>query len=777
MGPSRTPCLLLACLSLLAVTIAVAGTTALAAERPGPGSGRLQDPESRTYVEADEIEYQDQRRLIYGTGNVMIRFGDRILHADAVRVDLAKQEFLATGNVLLVEGPSRMEGSRLEYNYGTNLGAMYDARVFLYPSTSFRGIEVRKVGETTYRIHEGAYTTCSVCLFDTDLRSWEVRAEDATAIRDESFTAWHASVWLAETLPFFYTPVVQMPLGPRRSGFLSSIPGYSNTNGFYFRLPFFWAISESQDATFSGVYRSKRGFELDADYRYVLSPYANGTWRGAYIRDRINPNETRNRWEIHGVHTQFFTPTLSLKADINFQSDDTIGRAFADRSLFERTQRIIQTNVFVTQAGEAYSAMLWTDISRDLVQALDTRLLRIPEFQATLFDRPIFHLPLTVGGNGSAAFFERNNFPDALRADAGPRLRLPWSPVPWLNFTGTGGLRATIYSATNPGFEGSAFRGIYDAGVGAESRFRRTFDVGWGDVQQVTHVVVPRVGYLYVPYLNQQRFPQFDQEDFVSPQNRLTYGVENRFYANLRDAEGNAPSREVLRLSVAQSYDLRPRTRVYSNYYLTALTPDQVDNAVTNIQPALDPGGSPTDFSTARERQFSDLVFSGQVIPHPYLLFSGAYAYNVATGTRDLTNAQLRLRYPGWGNVAIAYTSQPGRLAEGLTGSLGFTIIPELAVEYLTRYDVRRNAFLENNVFVRYSTCCWDLVARFISRELGPGRGYENAFGVTFEFKTGKGVPVPVAGGRGGGVTPVTTPPPGGVPTGKPPVDGPATGQ
>ncbi len=777
MGPSRTPCVLLTCLSLLAVVFVTGGGAARAAEMPGLSLGGPQDPEARTYVEADQLEYQDQRRLVFGRGNVMIRVGDRILHADAVRVDLAGREFLATGNVLLVEGPNRMEGSRLDYNYGTNLGVMYDARVFLYPSTSFRGIEIRKVGESTYRIHEGAYTTCSVCLSETDPRSWEIRAVDATAVRDESFTAWHASAWAADTLPFLYIPFIQMPLGPRRSGFLTPRPGNSSTNGFTITQPFYWAISESQDATFTGIYRSKRGFELDGEYRYLLSPYAYGTWRGAYIRDRQEPTNQQNRWEIHGTHTQLFTPTLSLKADINFQSDETIGRTFADRSVAERTQRVIQANAFVTQAGEAYNAMLWADVSRDLVQAEDTRLVRLPELRASLFDRPLFSLPLTLGGTGSAALFERKDVPDAVRADFGPRLRLPWSPVPWLNFTGSGGVRETIYSVTNPGFAGAAIRSLYDAGLGAETRFRRTFDLGWRDVQQVTHVVVPRVSYLYVPYVDQQRFPQFDQEDFVSPQNRLIYALDNRFLASLRDAEGNAATREVLRLGVAQSYNLQPRTRAYSNYYLTALTPERVDNAVKNVQQILTAGGSATDFSQATERQFSDLVFSGQVVPHPNLFLSGAYGIDTAAWRHDVTNLQVRLRYPGWGNIGVSYTNQPALSLQGVTGSLSLNLIPNLSLDYLTRWDARRGIFLENNVFARYSTCCWDLTVRFINRFLGPGQGYENAFRILFEFKTGKGVPLQGPSARPGGAPADPSAPTGGAPPGRPPVDAPAAGQ
>jgi hypothetical protein len=164
-------------------------------------------------------------------------------------------------------------------------------------------------------------------------------------------------------------------------------------------------------------------------------------------------------------------------------------------------------------------------------------------------------------------------------------------------------------------------------------------------------------------------------------------------------------------------------------------------------------------------------------MPHPNLFLGGAFGYDTAAGRHDVTDLQVRLRYPGWGNIGVSYTHQPGQNVQGVAGSLGLSVIPALSVEYLTRWDPRRGIFWEHNVFARYSTCCWDLTARFINRDLGPGQGTENAFSVQFEFKTGKGAPLPGSPEGGRGVPPVPSPTTGGALTGRPPVDGPATGQ
>jgi LPS-assembly protein len=52
--------------------------------------------------------------------------------------------------------------------------------------------------------------------------------------------------------------------------------GYSNEGGAEITLPFFWAISENMDATFSLDYRSKRGIGEALEYRYIFSKNSFG---------------------------------------------------------------------------------------------------------------------------------------------------------------------------------------------------------------------------------------------------------------------------------------------------------------------------------------------------------------------------------------------------------------------------------------------------------------------------------------------------------------------
>ena len=52
-----------------------------------------------------------------------------------------------------------------------------------------------------------------------------------------------------------------------------------------------------------------------------------------------------------------------------------------------------------------------------------------------------------------------------------------------------------------------------------------------------------------------------------------------------REAGGEVRNYELASLSIAQSVNLQPQTREFSNLYLEALTPERVDQAVTDVRP------------------------------------------------------------------------------------------------------------------------------------------------------------------------------------------------
>ena len=571
-------------------------------------------------IDADRIEYDEAQRKVVASGNVRIVMGPRFLFADEVSADLDDQILVATGHVILMEGFNRLEGDRIEYNYRTNLGVVSNGRGTVEPGITFSGVEIRREGERQYSLKDGRFTACTACQPESATPDWEFRASEATIYQDELITSRDTSFWL-KGIPAMYSPALALSIGPRRTGFLIPHLSYSGYNGFGVAQPFFWAINRSQDATITPIYRTKRGFEMDGEYRYVLDEHSKGGLVGHYYHDLKSGDEPMNRGDASWVHDQILSPTWTLKANANYQTDRTVNRAFIDNSAAQRTQATVDSIAFVSQSTSRYVFTGLTSASEDLSGLSTNWLARVPEADFQWLPAPLFGLPLIAEGNTSAVFFTQTGETSTGRFDLYPALHLPLSLSRWLSSATSAALRETAYTTSNQG-GGSANRFLFEAGQQFSSRFARRFDQPGLGFQRLTHIVEPSLGYLYIPWINQESLPQFGLADFVSGQNRVAYRLANRIMAR-REMGGEVRNYELASLSIAQSVNLQPQTREFSNLYLETLTPERIDQAVTNVLPLAN------GFSQAQESRWSNLVFNASVSPLPSFSLYGTVALDV----------------------------------------------------------------------------------------------------------------------------------------------------
>ncbi len=690
---------------------------------------RVQRLRDAVDVEADSVEYNEAERKVVAKGNVHIVFGERSLFADEVSVDLDAQELVATGHVILMEGLNRLEGDRIEYNYRTNLGVVTNARARLGPGVSLSGMEIRREGERTYRLRDGRFTACRACEPEPQTPDWEMRAKEATVYQDELIIAHNASFWV-KGIPALFSPIVGLPIGPRRTGFLIPRFGYGNADGFVVKQPFFWAISPSQDATLTPIYRTKRGFDLAVDYRYLLSEQSRGQMTGRYLYDITPSAPKRNRAEFSWQHDQVLAPTWTGKADVRIQSDKTLTRDFVDSTVLERTQRTLPSNIFVTQTTPQYMLLGLLNYTRDLTNAVDTRAGRLPDVRFQWLPDQLLGTPLLGEGDTSAVYLTRNRGGDAGRFDFHPGLRLPVPLGPWLTATSLTAFRETAYT-TSERSGGGTNRTLVELGERLTSRFARRFDEPGLGLLRLTHIVEPVFSYQYIPWTDQQSLPQFDPIDFISPQNRVVYQLTNRLIARWRDGSGEIRSHEVATLEILQSWNLMPRTREFSDVYLAGLTPERVDQAVRN------PTSLGDGFSKAQERDLSNLVFSASLSPIPGAAFRGTLAFNTEEKRADAINAGLQLRRPDLLTLELGSTYARDQGANGMIGRIELHVTKMILLDFLTRYDVHTLSFLENSVGLRYSSCCWEVGLRYTHRIRGPNEKGEDSVHVTFDLKTG----------------------------------------
>jgi LPS-assembly protein len=706
---------------------------------------RLQRLRDAVEVDADRVEYSEAERKVAAKGNVHIVLEGRSLFADEVSVDLDDQTLVATGHVILMEGLNRLEGDRIEYNYRTNLGVVTNGQALLSPGVSFSGMEIRREGERTYRLRDGRFTTCRACQPEGQTVDWEMRAQAATVYQDEWVVSRNTSFWI-RGIPALYSPILALPVGPRRTGFLIPRFGYGNTDGFVVKQPFFWAISPSQDATFTPIYRVKRGFDSLAEYRYLLPEGSGGQMNARYLYDITPGAPQRNRAEFKWQHDQVLAPTWNGKADVRIQSDRTLARDFVDSTVLDRTQRMLPSNMFVTQTTPQYMLLGLLNYTRDVSDVTETRTGRLPDVRFQWLPGQVLGTSLLAEWESSAVYLTRSQGEDAGRFDLHPGLRLPVALGPWLTATSLAAARETAYTGSERSGGGSN-RILVELGERLTSRFGRHFDEPGLGLLRLTHIVEPSLAYQYVPWTNQQSLPQFDPTDFISAQNRVVYQLTNRLVARWREASGEVRSHEVATLDILQSWNLAPRTREFSDVYLAGLTPERVDQAVTVVR-SLGNG-----FSQARERDLSDLVFNASLSPIPGAAVRGTLAFNTEDRRTDAINAGIELRRPDLMTLEIGSTYARDQQANGVVGRIELHATKTILLDFLTRYDVHSSSFLENGVGLRYSSCCWEVGIRYTHRSRGPNQRTEDSVHVSFDLRIGAPTPGRSAGWNLGGDT------------------------
>ncbi len=527
-------------------------------------------------IVADRIEESGPDRLLIATGNVEITRGLARLTADRVELSRATGDAVATGRVIFYDGQDRLSGERLEYNLRTGTGVIHDAQAFSAPYYRLSGERVERLGPSVYGIRRGIFTTC-----EDDPAAWSVHFGSATADlngylygRDASF--WVRSIPIIPFFPFFATALRR----ERQTGFLAPVVGNSSRKGLFAKLPFFWAISDSQDLTVSLDAFSKRGVGGNAEYRYILSERNQGVATGFFVEETELENDLRGYFRVR--HTWTIDPTLSLRADVNHVSDDDLFREYGDR-LSERSLQRVNSNLWLTKR--------WGDLNfvgnlfwyEDLTTPVAVELQRLPDLKVQSARQPVPGLPGALWQlDASATHFVREVGSEGSRLDIHPRLLWPFRPFALVTVTPFVGARATTYDQRVVGTavreshsievteDTLRTRALGEAGADLELRAMRVWDVNAGGFARLAHVVEPRLGYTYAGGVNTDSLPQWDNVDGLNRQDLIQQGIvdpvrhtsvfvsslTNRLLGKTVAGPDETPARlELARLVVSNAYD------------------------------------------------------------------------------------------------------------------------------------------------------------------------------------------------------------------------------
>jgi LPS-assembly protein len=688
-----------------------------AAHAQAPGAVTLEAPGGEVTITADLME-QPEPNVLIARGNVELTRGTTRLLADRLEVNRDTGDAVALGRVIFYDGEDRLTAARIDYNLKTGTGVVHDGQARSAPYYRISGQTMERLDESHYLVRRGIFTTC-----EDDPPTWSFRFGRASADLEDIIYGTNASIWVKglPLLPWF--PILGAAVRKeRQTGFLFPTFGSSSRKGNFAEIPFFWAISDSQDLMLSFAYFSDRGVGLNGEYRYVLSPSAAGSIRAFGIHETSVPDnqlnapgattpgstataaaprtpDNRGWWGIQ--HGWNISPGLSFKADVNGVSDDLVLREYAD-SLYERSRQSVQSNVFATKAWPAASLVTNLFWYQDLTTPRPVELNRLPDVRLWMFRQPIPGLRdvpaigrLNYELTSQLTNFVREEGSEGVRFDLFPRLSLPVSVNGLFTVTPFAAPRLTTFSKTvtgrTVGPDGIVLettkdepiaRQSIDLGADFEARASRVYSLGgFGNVDAVLHSIEPRATYTWRDgtNLDAARLPQWLVDDTPEASN-VVFSLINRLRARTVAPQGTEAHRwELMRFTMASGYDFKAS-----------------DRPVAPIR--------------------GELIID----PSRYFYFRADTSYGVYKDEGlQSANTDFGLTLPQF--AATLGTRFTKGSSNFLQGTLRADLTRYMSASFATNWDVRSDTFVENRFGVDFRFQCWAFDFAYITRSREQG--------------------------------------------------------
>ena len=529
-------------------------------------------------INGDKLELHLDRKM-RAIGNASISRGKQSIQGDVIDYDMQNDELYAKGNAILNLGDSQLSGSELHMQLSTSIGEIRDASITMLKtvrhSNNFSTSQTQPIdgrsdytitgtatdsnqsptseiiqlalsssqvnsskargdaktilfeGQDKKRLKDARYTTCEVGVDDWYIKTKELELNNFT----ESGVAKNAYIEI-KGVPVLYTPWIGFSYSnQRKSGLLSPTYGTTSKNGLEISVPFYWNISPDMDATLTTRTLSKRGIQLQGEFRYLEEKFS-GIDSLEYLPSDNQSGE--NRYYASLKHQHNLGSGWSAGYSLEKVSDD---QYFSDLSTrIVTTSRINLPQQFnIDYANETWR---FNGVAQKF-QTLDNLSYpyeRLP--QMTLTGSKYF-------GDVNANLYTQlvafdSNINDPVVKPTGNRLTLyPSISLPMNQsygyITPKIGIHHTSYNlnnnANNPG---SQQRTLPITSLDGGLFFDRDFKIS---NRAYTQTIEPRLFYAYIPNTKQTDIPIFDSS--TSDLNFSTLFRENQYTGNDRINNAN----------------------------------------------------------------------------------------------------------------------------------------------------------------------------------------------------------------------------------------------
>ena len=702
------------------------------------------------YIEADQAEITQPRSGIY-KGNVDVKQGNRHLQSAEVEVqqqgsgDNVQRYAFARGGFDYRDNQINLLGDDAKIHLNTKDTDVRNAHYQLVDRQgrgSAESVELRD----DYRVMKNA--TFTSCLQDD--HSWSIYADEMRQhVKEEYAEMWHAR-FKVQGVPVFYTPYLQLPIGDRRrSGLLIPTLGHGSRDGSFYAQPVYWNIAPNLDATLTPKYMSRRGWQLNSEFRY-LTTLGEGQIAGEYLGDdrlKDYDSENRKRHLFYWKHNAAFARDWRLDLNYTKVSDKRYFNDF-DSAYGSSTDGYADQTGRIAYYQPNYNIAMFVKQFQIFDEVVIGPYRALPQIDFNYYQNGLFGNKVDFKLFSQAVRFDNDSaqMPTAWRFHGEPSVNTTLS-----NRYGSMNLEAKLYAT-----QYQQKKGRSDKAEDVESSVNRILPQLKIDLQSVlasnqtfisgyTQTFEPRAQYLFRPYkdqsnigsklnsqylgfgydsslLQQDYFSLFNSRrysglDRIASANQVTLGGTSRFFDENKEERFN--------IAVGQTYYLEP-SRIDENR----------DNRTE---------GSSSSWAIEANWKINDLM-----------RWRSGYQYDPQLGQVSLANTgieynptknnvvQLNYRYASKEYINQNLTAEANRYNQDIK-QLGVQVGWELSDHWAIagRYyqDLALKKPVEQYLGLQYNTCCWSVgvgARRYVTSRQNQKNDdifYDHGIGVTFELR------------------------------------------
>ncbi|MBI5554888.1 MAG: LPS-assembly protein LptD [Elusimicrobia bacterium] len=709
-------------------------------------------------IKADYLEYQKQKDLVYGRGQVQVTSADMYLEADEIFYNLKDEIITAVGHVVGKDQTQDLSGQEVIYYPKTRQGILSYGKIYSY-KWYITGPKMERLGPDKMYLPQGYLTTC-----DLEQPHYWIKASRISVYPQKYLVCHHARLYLGD-LPVLYFPVYYQSLKKKKYS-LNIYLGHNSTEGDFGKVVYGYPLTDNIYGKLYLDYMEYLGWGRGAQYEYNYPDRMTGSWYYYYVhqKERLEPPilPEAKRWNAVVSHWQRLDPTWIGQANVKVQSDQTFNQRFNEEA-WRQVNNDITSFLALSKLAKTYTFRvlgerrdIWNEAAQDYKPdyvyaprvSFNTNQLRLPWSYSR---RAPFYFTYNLetkrgytqgqgfylwDGNTNIAITNRLGLTRNMSLTPQVGLSEIWQDR--IDLLDTRNIFKTQYfTALNLRTRVTSFMD-WDLGHGYTEEIRsRPYEPRGVIVNKATTAVelrfarkiktvkaLPKKPFKY-PWQGQSQVRDTGKPpimlagpsiDLLS-QELSKYSQAFNADATLQKYSTNDPvvvytRKQLIRLRSSIGYNL-----IHNGYFLTE-NPEDPDNPID------------------RKKRFDNLVNTLTIMPNNLITLTGTEEYNIFNKSTQRVTADLRLGRNLWYVVLLTsyLKSDPGKL--DVQNDVGFYLTDNWKLNFHTKYRVSNDRIritgtrlTERTVQLLRDLHCWEMALSWSKYQL------EEQIWLTFNLK------------------------------------------